>query len=94
MDDFLGTHGQCRRVEIFVPNFSSIASYLRGTDMLATLPALMELTEMKDFASSPLPFQFSAGKMNMIWHQSYQEDVQHKWLRKEIIEVVNSLSGK
>ncbi len=91
VDDFLGTHGQCRRVEIFVPNFSSIASYLRGTDMLATLPSLMELTDMKDFASSPLPFQFSAGKMNMIWHQSYQEDVQHKWLRKEMLKVVNSI---
>ena len=94
VDDFLGTQGQRRRVEIFVPNFSSIANYLRGTDMLATLPSLMRLTEMRDFAFSPLPFQFVAGKMNMIWHQSYQEDGQHKWLRKEMIEVVNSIPGK
>lgn len=94
VDDFLHTRGQCRRVEIFVPNFSSITHYLKGTNMLATLPSLMRLTEMRGFGSSPLPFEFSTTKMNMIWHQSYQEDVQHKWLRKEMMEVVNSLPAK
>ena len=94
VDDYLNTLGQRRRVEISAPNFSSIATYLKGTDMLATLPSLMELTEMRDFAFSPLPFQFSSGKMNMIWHQSYQEDEQHRWLRKEMLEVVNSIFEK
>lgn len=91
VDDVLTRQGHPRRVEISAPNFSSAGSYLRGTKMLATLPVLMRLTEMKDFAYAPLPFDFSAGKMNMIWHRSYQEDEQHKWLRKEMIEVVNSL---
>jgi hypothetical protein len=49
------------------------------------------LVELKDFASVPLPFAFTTGKMYMIWHQSYQHDEQHKWLRKEMIEVANSL---
>lgn len=91
VDDVLKSQGQPRRVEISVPNFSSAATYLRGTEMLATLPTLMQLTEMRDFAFAPLPFNFSAGKMNMIWHQSYQEDGQHKWLRREMLEVVNLL---
>lgn len=94
VDFFLTSRGLHRRVEIFVPNFSSIAAYLRGTEMLATLPSLMEFTEMRDFTPAPLPFKFSTGKMNMIWHQSFQEDEQHKWLRKEMIEIVNSLSEK
>lgn len=94
IDDTFRQMGKPRRVEISVPNFSSTGSYLRGTDMLATLPSLMRLTEMRDFAFAPLPFSFSAGKMNMIWHQSFQEDYQHKWLRKEMLEVVNSLPEK
>lgn len=94
LDDFLSTQGQHRRVEVSVPNFSSVATYLKGTDMLATLPSLMELTEMSDFAFSPLPFQFSPRKMNMIWHQAYHEDEPHKWLRKEMLEVVNSILDK
>lgn len=94
VDAFLRSRGQRRRVEISVPNFSSIATYLKGTEMLATLPSLMRLIEMKDFAFAPLPFYFSTGKMNMIWHQSYQYDEPHKWLRKEMIEVVNSLPEK
>lgn len=94
VDDYLSTQGQRRRVEVFAPNFSSIATYLKGTDMLATLPSLMELTEMSDFAFSSLPFQFSSGKMNMIWHQSYQEDEPHKWLRKEMLKVVDSILEK
>jgi DNA-binding transcriptional LysR family regulator len=94
VDNILDSRGQPRRVEISVPNFSSFATYLRGTDMLATLPILMRLTEMKEFAFVPLPFPFSSGKMNMIWHQSYQEDEQHKWLRKEMIEVVDLLPDK
>jgi DNA-binding transcriptional LysR family regulator len=91
VDDFLRTSGQHRKVEISAPNFSSIAAYLGGTDMLATLPSLMRFTEMRDFAYSPLPFTYSSGKMNMIWHQSYQEDGLHKWIRKEILKVVASL---
>ncbi len=94
VDDFLIAKGQPRRVEMSVPNFSSVPSYLRGTELLATLPLLMRFTEMRDFASSSLPFQFSPGKMNMIWHQSYQEDEQHKWLRKEMLKVVESLPEK
>lgn len=91
IDDILHKSGQSRRVEIAVPNFSSVASFLRGTAMLATLPPQMQLTEMRDFAYAPLPFEFSAGKMHMIWHQSYQEDSQHKWLRNKMVEVVKSL---
>lgn len=94
VDDLLIANGQPRRVEMSVPNFASVPSYLRGTELLATLPLLMRFTEMRDFASSPLPFQFSPGKMNMIWHQSYQEDEQHKWLRKEMLKVVESLPEK
>jgi len=94
VDDFLATQGHPRKVELSVPNFSSVATYLMGTNMLATLPSLMRHTEMRDFAFTPLPFDFSAGKMNMIWHQSYQEDEQHKWLRKEMVKVVNSLPGR
>jgi DNA-binding transcriptional LysR family regulator len=94
LDDFLITKGQPRRVEMSVPNFSSVPSYLRGTELLATLPLLMRFTEMRDFASISLPFQFLPGKMNMIWHQSYQEDKQHKWLRKKMLKVVESLPDK
>lgn len=94
VDDMFDAMGQRRRVELSVPNFSSIATYLKGTDMLATLPSLMRLTEMKDFAFAPLPFEFSTGRMNMIWHQSYQEDEQHRWLRKEMVEVVKTLPEK
>jgi len=91
VDDILARQERPRRVEISVPNFSSAGTYLSGTEMLATLPVLMRLTEMKNFAYAPLPFDFSAGKMNMIWHRSYQQDEQHKWLRKEMLEVVNVL---
>ncbi|MDD9301280.1 MAG: LysR family transcriptional regulator [Desulfobacter sp.] len=94
IDDYLITRGQQRQVDIFAPNFSSVATYLKGTDMLATLPSLMALTEMRGFACSPLPFQFLSGKMNMIWHQSYQEDEPHKWLRKQMVKVVNAILEK
>lgn len=91
VDDVLRRQGTPRMVEITVPNFSSVATFLRGTKMLATLPPLMKLTEMRDFEYAPLPFDYSAGKMHMIWHQSFQEDEQHKWLRDEMVEVVDSL---
>lgn len=94
IDDVLRTQQQSRKVEISAPNFSSVATYLRGTDMLAVLPYLMKYTEMRDFAFSPLPFKFLSGKMNMIWHQSFQEDPPHKWIRKEMMEIVNSLPKK
>jgi DNA-binding transcriptional LysR family regulator len=91
LDDTLKNQGRPRRVEISVPNFSSVATYLKGTDMLATLPPLMRLTEMSSFAYAALPFDFSTGKMHMIWHQSYQHDEQHIWLRREMLKVVDSL---
>lgn len=94
LDDVLKSQGHPRQVAVSVPNFSSVASYLRETDMLTTLPPLMSLTEMRNFASTSLPFNFSAGKMHLFWHRSFQEDARHKWLRKEMLNVVNSLPEK
>ena len=91
VDDILSTQGQKRKVAISVPNFSHVAGYLKGTEMLATLPALMRLTEMREYSFTPLPFKFLDGKMNMIWHQSYHEDALHRWIRNEILKLVDSL---
>ncbi|MCA0244606.1 MAG: LysR family transcriptional regulator [Proteobacteria bacterium] len=83
-----------RRFVASVPGFAGIAPFLRGTACLATLPSLLRLELMRDFAAAPLPPPLAVPEMPMfmIWHARRQSDPVHRWLRDELLAVVQALS--
>lgn len=88
--DFLGEEGR-PNVSVSVPNFSGIAAFVRGGDMIATQPKAMGRKLMPDLACAELPFEAPELSIYLLWHKRYQSDPVHKWLRGEIDEVVSEI---
>jgi DNA-binding transcriptional LysR family regulator len=57
--------------------------------MLASMPSLLGPDSMRDFGSVRIPLPPSANPivelpMYMVWHQRFQKDSAHTWLRDEL----------
>lgn len=83
----LAARGIERRFAVTVPSFAGIPAFLRGSDLLATLPGLLSRGLMQGFASCPLPAKVGRMPMYMIWHLKYRHDPAHSWLRRELEQV-------
>jgi DNA-binding transcriptional LysR family regulator len=82
-----------RTKRVSVSNFSALASLLYGTDMLAVAPERMGQQLLSRAAWVPLPFDYKPFTLLMIWHQRYQNDAAHRWLRNQINAVAATMNG-
>ena len=76
---------------ITVPNFSSLAPMIKGTDRITTQLAAMKLGLLQDLDWAPLPFKTGTLDLFLIWHRRDNDDPAHQWLRQRIIGTVNSI---
>ena len=78
---------------ITVPNFSALASMIKGTDHITTQLDVMKLGLLKELDSAPLPLKTEPLSLYLAWHRRDNDDPAHQWLRQRIIATVNSLIG-
>lgn len=83
-DQRLAERGLRRRFAVWVPAFSGVAPFLRGSAMLATLPGALRVEALRDFASCEPPFECLALPMYMVWHVRHQHDPLQRWVREEL----------
>ncbi len=84
LDQWLLARGVQRRFRVSVPGFAGLASFVQGTDLLATAPGLLRLHLLRDLASAPVPVACPRMPMYLVWHRRYQADPAHQWLRGEV----------
>ncbi len=75
------------RVVIRVSNFAGLASFLRHSELMVIAPSLMRNNLLAGFAEVPLPYTIPQLNMYMLWHQRYQKDAAHAWLRAQLLTV-------
>ena len=92
LDQHLQTKGIERRFRVMVPGFAGLPAFLRGTDLLATVPGLMRDHLMRGLADAEVPVTCPAMPMYMIWHLRHQQDMAHRWLRGQIEAVARPLN--
>lgn len=92
-DALLQARGLSRSVGVAVPNFAGIAAFLSGTDMLASLPSLMRVGPLGSLATAPLPLRAPELSMYSVWHRRHHDDPAHGWLRAQLEEVANEITG-
>lgn len=91
LENALQARGLKRNTVVTVSNFSGLPGFLRGTDLVASAPSRMRHQLLRGFATAPLPFDYREVHLLMIWHQRYQTDAGHRWLRNELATVARSL---
>ena len=80
---------------ITVPNFSSLAALVKGTDLITTQLGLMKQGLLHELDSTPLPVNTDPLTLYLAWHQRDHDDPAHGWFRKRIIETASSMfTGK
>jgi DNA-binding transcriptional LysR family regulator len=92
-DELLEARGLSRVVGVAVPNFGGIADFLRGTGMLASLPSLLRLGPLGRFGIAPLPLSTPDISMYSVWHRRHHDDPAHIWLRSELEQVADEVTG-
>lgn len=97
-DRRLAANGFQRDIAISVPSFSGVPSFLRGSQMLASMPSLLASGIMRGFDQVPIPLAsrtrtLAELPMFMVWHQRYQKDPAHRWIRAQLETVAATASA-
>ncbi|WP_035971368.1 LysR family transcriptional regulator [Bradyrhizobium sp. WSM3983] len=97
-DRRLAAKGFHREIAISVPSFSGVPSFLRGSRMLASMPSLLASGVMRGFAQVRIPLAsrtrtLAELPMFMVWHQRYQKDPAHRWIRNQLETITATVAS-
>lgn len=79
-----------RRVSVTLPGFSAIASLIRGTNTIATMPARLKDNIFAGFAHCSPPVDLPPDRIAQIWHMRQAASPRHQWLRALISEIATA----
>lgn len=88
LDQWLAARGVQRRFSVMVPGFAGLPAFIRGSELLATVPGLLQSQLLRGLVSAKVPVPCPTMPMYMIWHTRHQHDPAHRWLRAELEELV------
>ena len=83
LDDALAQLGLTRRVVATAPTEAAAFAFVRGSDLLITAPESTTRSAAADFGLIllPLPLELPPAPVYLSWHQRYDTDPAHVWLR-------------
>jgi DNA-binding transcriptional LysR family regulator len=86
IDDVLAAEGFHRQVVASVATLATALQIARDSDVLVTCPGLLSRRLVANFGliTKPLPVESSAAVINFNWHQRYDSDPAHAWLREQV----------
>jgi DNA-binding transcriptional LysR family regulator len=88
-DAYLQIMGEQRKICLTVPHTLIAVNTLPHTSLIVTMPKdIMSAFEVPEIiAYQDMPFTFPAGYLSQIWHQRFEYDLAHLWLRETINDV-------
>ncbi|MFD9610396.1 LysR family transcriptional regulator [Streptomyces sp. NPDC059083] len=83
VDEALSRLGLTRRVVVAAPTEAAALEFARGTDLVVSVPEVTIRTAVADLglAVLPLPLDLPSAPVYLSWHQRYDTDHAHTWLR-------------
>ncbi|CAN3985634.1 LysR substrate-binding domain-containing protein [Kitasatospora purpeofusca] len=93
IDDALAQHGLERRVAAAGPTTAFALQLALDSDLVVTLPDAVTRTarERLGLVTLPLPLPLPEVPLYLLWHQRYDEDRAHLWLRDLATATVRAL---
>lgn len=90
LDQWLAARGVQRHFSVMVPGFAGLPSFIRGSELLATAPGMLQSHLLRGLQCAKVPVPCPTLPMYMIWHMRHQHDPAHRWLRAELEAVVGA----
>ncbi|GAA2874187.1 LysR family transcriptional regulator [Actinoplanes cyaneus] len=96
VDAILESHGLRRRVLAAVGTAATAASIIAGSDAVLIAPELTwrPLQTAFDLVSAPLPITLPGAPITCGWHQRYETDPAHAWLRERVRDAFTTVLGR
>ncbi|MCR3748536.1 LysR family transcriptional regulator [Lentzea californiensis] len=96
IDDLLAAEGLRRRVIATVATVHSAVQIAAASDALVTTTAILcrPLIEAFGLVTHPLPAESPEAPINCNWHQRYDSDLAHAWLRDQVRTVVGEVLSR
>lgn len=76
---------------VAVPNFNAVPAFIKETDLITTQLSVMEHGSLKELAWAPLPVKTEPLQLHLLWHERYEDDPAHQWLRQRVLETANQI---
>jgi DNA-binding transcriptional LysR family regulator len=83
-----------RKVRMTVPNLPSMLRVVAESDLLGSTwsrVALRSVEEVSGLRMYPLPFEMPPVPIYMVWHDSFDNDAGHSWLRDVLRDIYRSI---
>lgn len=89
----LERHGVKRRVKYAVPNLVSVAAVAAASDLVGMMPLRVARGLQSSFrlAMHPCPFELPPMPIYMVWHENFENDEGHIWLRGTLREIAEAI---
>ena len=89
IDTLLAQKGHVRQTAIAVPHFMSIPFLVAQTDFIATVPERLahKFSRQLKLQVLSIPIEMPPLRLTLLWHERFQADPAHQWLREQIINL-------
>jgi LysR family transcriptional activator of mexEF-oprN operon len=87
VEDLLGIE---RKVRVAIPSFHSVGAVIDGTDLLATVPAMVaeeQRASRPHLATRRLPFELAGAAMEMLWPRATDDDDALSFVRGHVVSI-------
>jgi len=95
VDTKLGLSGRQRRVALRVPHFLVAPMVVARSDLLLTAPTILaaELAAHYPLQLLPAPLELERFTLQIIWHERFDDDPGHRWLRDSLVSSAQEASA-
>ncbi|WP_329177763.1 LysR family transcriptional regulator [Streptomyces sp. NBC_01477] len=95
VDDVLGGLGLERSVLAAVPSVAAALNLALGAALVVTVPEAATRAARHELGllTLPLPLEMPAIPLYLTWHQRYDNDRAHRWLRGQVREAIAAVFG-
>lgn len=94
IDDLLAEAGLARTIAATVDGFAAALALARGSDLVATVPALHTNALRHDMAAFEVPLPLVDFKVALLWHPRFDSDPAHRWFRDAVRTTTQAISSK
>ncbi len=81
IDTILQEYGMKRKVVASAPSFAAVASLIRDTNIIVSMPSRLSTTIFHEFKQVPLPFNYSPFNIVKVWHCRNKKSQRHTWFK-------------
>ncbi|NRB03612.1 MAG: LysR family transcriptional regulator [Rhodobacteraceae bacterium] len=82
--------GLKRKISVVSPTISSVAEFVQGTDMVATMPAGLAENAFHALAHCAPPLSLPQLQYDLVWHRRFDRSGRNKWFRNMILQYAST----